>query len=120
MNPLPPPGWVRVLVRPVFKNDLAPLMDRLGGEWNELLGAWVVEPGPSMHLARNPTTGCLENIMAPDERLRVELAVRDLRGLFTIEWQTSGPSALPRSREDVQPVSRTDRGWVTPKWEDPR
>lgn len=117
MNAAPPPGWVRVLVRVTHKDGLAGVMDRLGGEWNGALSAWVVEPGVSMHLGRN-AAGTLVPVMDPATRLRVELALRDLRGHLRIEWQTSGPSALPRSREDIQPTARTNRGWSTPKPED--
>ena len=90
----------------------------MGGEWNGALRAWVVVPLLGRQFNRQ--TRQWEPFMESSDRLRTELAIRDLRGAFTVEWQTSGPSQLPRRREDITPTAHTNRGFKTPKWEDPR
>jgi hypothetical protein len=98
--------------------DLAGALLDLDAEFNRKLGAWVIEPPTERRV--NPATGKWEDMPSSSESFRVEFALRDLRGVFELEWQTSGESLLPRRRVDVTPASRTSRGWTTPKWEDPR
>jgi hypothetical protein len=84
-------------------------MAGLDAVWNPALGAWVIEPGLSMHRAYDLVTGTSRNIMDPEERRRIEISLRGLRVPCELEWQVDGPSALPHIQVDTEPVTRTSR-----------
>lgn len=113
-TPPPPADWIRVLVRPHHRGDLRDVMADLEAEWNEALLAWVIEPTPEQRLDRE--RGQWKPHRSWSAHFKVEVALRDLRGLFDLEWQVTGPSALPRRKEDVEPPVRINPGWKTPYW----
>ena len=115
-----PEGWLRVLVRSSHPGDLRPYLEEfVGVAFRPDLGAWVVEPPISGHRAPD-AAGVWRNIPDPAERRRIETRLRSMKVPCRVEWQTDGPSQLPRVKEDVRPTVHTNRGWTRPKWEDDR